>query len=363
MTRIEGIRLWLSVPILLGFVACQPPRPALPGPPPVSLSLQPGAATVTTGHAIQFGYRITSGGSTGVDWRVVEAGGGTIDAQAQYRAPERPGVYTVEARPQADPARAVRARVTVVPPPRGSISAPGTVAPEATDLLASVPVQPGCHFAWSLDGGTLLSGANADAVTFSAGAGPKVVLRCRVTNAAGDALTSSLEVPVTRPLSIQIGPASATLTVGRSMTFGYTLEGNGGPGVTWSLVPPGHGSVNGAGTYRAPTTPGIYTLQVASQAHPGTVARARVKVVAAPDADITAPASVAAGAAGLTAWVPEQAHATYAWEILGGVAISGQHGPILTFTAGDGPSLTLRCTVTNEAGDAFTRSLQVAVNR
>jgi hypothetical protein len=237
------------------------------------------------------------------------------------------------------------------------------VAPDARDLRAGVPVQPGCRFAWSLSGGTLQSGVDTDTVTFNVGAGPKLVLTCRVTNAAGDALTSSLEIPVARPLSISIGPATATLTVGRTMKFGYSLEGNGGPDVTWNLVPPNAGTVDADGNYQAPATPGTYTLQVAARAHPDTLARAQVKVVAAPEATITAPESVKAGAAGLTARVPEQAGATYAWEIQGGTATAGQSGPIVTFSVGEGPTLTLRCTVTNEAGDELTHALQIEVKR
>ena len=363
MTREAWILSGSLVPILLGLAGCRPPRPALPEAPPVALRLQPEAVTLTAGHEFRFGYHITSGQGLGVDWRVPEPGGGTLDAQGHYRAPDHVGVYTVEARPQADPARAARAKVTVVPAPRGDISAPPAVAPEATDLRAGVPVQPGCRFAWNLRGGTLLAGADTDTVTFSAGPGPKLILGCRVTNPAGDAITSSLEIPVTRPLSISIGPARATLTVGRTMKFGYTLEGNGGPGVTWSLIPPDAGTVDAVGTYRAPATPGLYTLQVAATAHPDATAQARVKVVAAPEAAITAPESVLAGAVGLAARVPAQAGATYVWEIQGGTATAGQHGPVLTFTAGDGPLLTLRCTVTNEAGDAYTRSVQVDVKR
>ena len=356
---------WASaiLAVLLGRLACQPPHPALPAPPPVVLSLQPASATVTTGHELQFGYRITSSTQMGVSWRVLEPGGGRVNAQAQYQAPDHPGVFTVEARLLAAPAQAVHARVTVVPPPLGPITAPDAVAPGATPLHASVPTQPGCRFAWGLDGGRLLSGADTHAITFSAGAGPDLVLRCQVTNPAGDTLTSSLEVPVARQPSLQITPAAATLTVGRAMTFGYTLAGSGGSGVTWSLVPPSRGSVQADGTFRAPTTPGICILQVAAQAHPEITARARVKIVAAPDAHITAPVSLTAGAAGLTARVPAQVHATYAWHIQGGTADAGQHGPVFTFTAGDGPTLILRCTVTNEAGDTSTGTLTLPVAR
>ncbi len=352
---------WAFLAILLGGMACQPPHPALPVPPPVILSLQPMSATVTTGHGIRFGYRITSSTQMGVAWRVLEPGGGTVDAQARYQAPDHPGVFTVEARPLAAPAQAVRARVTVVPPPLGPITAPASVAPEAAHLRASVPAQPGCRFTWSVAGGVLQSGADTHAITFSAGPGPNLILRCQVTNPAGDTLTSSLDVPVARRPTVQITPATATLTVGRAMTFGYTLTGSGGSGVTWGLVPPSRGSVKDDGTFRAPDTPGICVLQVAARAHPEVASRARVKVVAAPEAHISAPAAMAAGAAGLTAQVPAQDHATYAWHIQGGTADAGQHGPIFTFTAGHGPTLTLRCTVTNEAGDTSTGTLTLPV--
>lgn len=362
MARKDWIQAGMAMGALL-LAACRPPQPALPPPPPVSLSLQPVEATVTTGHDLQIGHRITSGSGTGVDWRVVEPGGGTVDAQGRYRAPQRAGVFTVEARPQADPTQVARARVTVVPAPAGPISAPATVAPGAAGLRAGVPVQPGCHFAWTLTGGTLLSGADTDTVTFSAGDGPGLVLACRITNAAGDALTSSVEIPVARPLALHIGPAKATLTVGRSMKFGYTLEGNGGSEVIWSVDSPGGGTVDPAGTYHAPARPGTYTLQVASRVHPETVDRAQVRVVATPRSDITAPESVKAGAAGLTARVPEQPGARYAWEVQGGRATAGAQGPVLTFAAGEGPTLTLRCTVTNAAGDTAAGTVQLPVTR
>lgn len=362
MARKDWIQAGMATGVLL-LAACRPPQPALPPPPPVSLSLQPGDATVTIGHDLQIGHRITSGGGTGVDWRVVEPGGGTVDAQGRYRAPQRAGVFTVEARSQADPTRVARARVTVVPAPVGTISAPATVAPGAAGLRAGVPVQPGCHFAWTLTGGTLLSGADTDTVTFSAGDGPTLVLACRISNAAGDALTSSVEIPVARPLALHIGPAKATLTVGRSMKFGYTLEGNGGSEVVWSVDSPGGGTVDPAGTYHAPARPGTYTLQVASRVHPETTDRAQVRVVATPKAGITAPDSVKAGAAGLKAQVPEQPGARYAWEVQGGTATAGAQGAVLTFTAGEGPTLTLRCTVTNPAGDTAAGRVQIPVTR
>jgi hypothetical protein len=45
---------------------------------------------------------------------------------------------------------------------------------------------------------------------------------------------------------------------------------------------------------------------------------------------------------------------TYAWTVKGGTLTSAPTGRTVTFTAGDGPTLVLRCVITNEAGDAFT---------
>jgi hypothetical protein len=349
------------VSLLLGLAACKPPQPALPEKPIVTLRLQPTTATLTTSHEIQFGYRLTNGGGLGITWRVVESDGGTVDPKGQYRAPGHPGTYTIEARPQADPAQAVRAQVTVVPPPVEGISAPASVAPRSKNMVASLPTQPDSSFAWSIQGGTLQEGADTHAVTFSAGEGPTVLLSCRVVNAAGDALTSSLELPVTQPRTLRIEPPSAILTVGRTLQFGYALEGTGESEVVWSLLSPEGGTLDAHGSYRAPATPGTYLLQVASAAHPSTVAQAQVKVVPEPLAMITAPEAVKAGATGLTAQVAEQANTSYYWEVLGGTATAGQSCPVLTFTVGEGPTLTLRCHVVNEAGDRFTRSLKLNV--
>ncbi|HEX9083074.1 MAG TPA: hypothetical protein VF768_12410 [Holophagaceae bacterium] len=357
----NGMRGVAALSLLLGGLACQPPRPALPEPPAVQLSIRPEAVTVTAGHAFQFGHRVASTGSLAVTWRVVEPGGGSLDATGRYQAPDHPGTWTVEVRSLADPRQAAQARVTVVPPPRGPISAPLAVAPGAADLRASVPVQPGCGYAWSLEGGTLAGAADGPEVAFQAGQGPDLKLRCRVTNAAGDVLTASLDLPVAPVVPLAIAPAQATLTVGHSMTFGYTHAGT--ERLVWRVPDSDGGSVDAKGTYRAPAAPGLYTLQVAPSGHPDEASRARVKVVPAPVAPITGPAALAAGQAGLTARVPIQPGATYAWEIQGGSLTEGAWGPVVTFTAGAGPTLTLRCTVTNEAGDAFTGVLVLPVGR
>jgi hypothetical protein len=250
----------------------------------------------------------------------------------------------------------------VVAPPAGEIQAPAKVLAGATGLVARVPKVPGSTYAWSVTGGRLTGGEDSDAITFAAGAGPKVVLHCRVTNAAGDALKSSLSLPVASGVNLSITPKEVTLTAGRGMKFGYAIEGGISLKVRWSLAEPGAGSLDDKGRYQAPPSPGSYTVRVTSQDDPTRSATARVNVVEAPPEGLVAPTQFAPGEKDLRAIMPDVPGMTYVWEILGGTLTAGAGTPVAVFTAGDGPELTVRCRVTNAAGDSFqaTRVVKLA---
>ncbi len=345
----------------IGFVALALAGACWKGPgatvevPPATVRILPGPVTLTAGHEQRFTARFEGGPAGAVAWRVLEPGGGSVDADGAYRAPAAPGVYTVEAGARGGPGRDA-ARVTVVAPPAGDILAPARTLPGTAGLRASVAGVPGSRYAWSIAGGQLTGGEDTAAVTFTAGAGPKVRLTCRVTNAAGDSLDSSLEVPVAAPVSLAIQPAQVTLTAGRAMKFGFTIEGGISLGVTWSLGEPGAGSLDQAGHYVAPEVPGAYSVRVAAKDDPTRTATARVQVVARPPEALVAPAAFEPGATGLRASVPEVAGMTYAWSIEGGAITSGAGTPAVVFSAGPGPSLTLRCRISNGAGDSFLAS-------
>jgi hypothetical protein len=145
-----------------------------------------------------------------------------------------------------------------------------------------------------------------------------------------------------------------TLTAGRSMKFGYDLAGGTTLGVVWRLGEPGAGSLDGSGNYVAPRVPGRYTVRLASADDPTVAATAVVKVVPEPPQTLFAPDTFLPGAQGLKARVPDLGGMTYAWQIEGGTLTTGADGPSVLFDAGPGPAVTLRCRITNEAGDAFT---------
>jgi hypothetical protein len=317
-------------------------------PPPV-VTVVPAQATLTTGRSTAFAARVDGDPARKVAWSVVEPEGGTVDGAGTYLAPASPGVFTVRAAVQAG---AGVAKVTVVAPPAGTIQAPSRVLAGAGDQTARIEPVPGSQYLWSITGGSITAGTGSPAVVFTAGNGPKVTLACKVTNAAGDKLDSSVEIPVAAPVSLTISPAKVTLTAERSMKFGFNLEGGTTLGVVWTLGEPGCGSLDATGRYVAPAVPGIYTVRVAAKDDPTKEAVAQVKVVPKPPEGLFAPDTFLPGAQDLAARVLDVPGMTYAWSIEGGTLTSDPGKPAVTFTAGSGPNLTLRCRITNEAGDS-----------
>jgi len=320
---------------------------------PQAVEVVPAAVTLTTERSFTFTARIDGEPATEVAWSVLEAGGGKVDGAGAYRAPASPGVYTVRAQAKDGEGQPAAAKVTVVAPPAGEIIAPPRMLPQTAQVARIAPVA-GSHYRWSIVGGLITAGTDTASVSFQTGAGPRLTLACRVTNAAGDALNASLELPVAAPVTLSIKPAAATLTAGRSMKFGFDLAGGTSLGVAWSLGEPGAGKLDGAGHYVAPAVPGRYTVRVSSADDPATSATAVVKVVAKPPESLFAPDTYLPGAEGMKARVPDLAGMSYAWEVAGGTITAGASAPSMMFEAGKGPSLTVRCKVTNEAGDSFT---------
>jgi len=356
-----GIGGGLGVAAVVLCTGCwRGPGPAVE-PQPVTVRILPAAATLTTGRTQTFTAQVDGSPAEGVAWSVLEAGGGAVDGAGGYRAPAKPGVYTVRAQFKEEPGLSAAAKVTVVAPPAGEISAPQRVMPDTPDLKANIVPVAGSQYHWTITGGRITAGTDTASVTFQAGSGPRLVLACRVANAAGDVLNASLEVPVAAPVALSIKPGAVTITAGRTMKFGFDLAGGTSLGVVWSLGEPGAGSLDASGHYVAPTVPGRYTVRVASADDPATAATAQVKVVAAPPETLFAPDSFLPGAEGLRARVPDLAGMTYKWQVEGGTITAGADGPSMVFEAGAGPTLTVRCLISNEAGDSFSAVKELKV--
>jgi hypothetical protein len=83
-------------------------------------------------------------------------------------------------------------KVQGLPPAAVAITAPASASAGATSLSASVPTQTGCTYAWTIVDGTLVSGATANAATFTAGSAGTLTLGCTVTNAYGSTSAQAL---------------------------------------------------------------------------------------------------------------------------------------------------------------------------
>lgn len=329
-------------------------EPAPAGPEiPARVEVRPASATVTVGHTLPFKAWIESEPAGEVTWSMPEPAGGSVDAQGLYRAGSKPGAYTLLASWNGAPERRATAKVTVVAAPAGEITVTPHIMAAAQGLHASVPAVPGCSYQWSLSGGLISAGADGPVLTFEAGAGPSLKLACRIVNAAGDALSSSLEVPMVPAVALTIKPAAVTVTAGRTLKFGFEISGGNTLAVAWSLGEPGAGSIDKTGRYLAPVVPGDYTVRATSVDDPARFATAAVKVVAPVPDGLHAPGAFLPGAQGLRASVPQVAGVSYAWEIVGGTLVSGADAAEVVFDAGAGPALTVRCRLRNEAGDSL----------
>ncbi|MBS1784167.1 MAG: hypothetical protein JST24_01920, partial [Acidobacteria bacterium] len=107
----------------------------------------------------------------------------------------------------------VAATVSVIPAPIATITTAPAVSQGATGLPASVPVQDGCTYAWTITGGTLTGDASSHAITYSAGDTGSLKLTCTVTNQAGDEVTGQA---VVQDSALDV---SGTYTDGFGITF------------------------------------------------------------------------------------------------------------------------------------------------
>jgi hypothetical protein len=94
----------------------------------VAVDVSPRDAEVGPGSSATFAAAVTGTANTAVSWRVVETGGGTIDAAGRYVAPQTLGTYRIVAASVADPSVSSTATVTVTSNPSPPPAPPATCA-------------------------------------------------------------------------------------------------------------------------------------------------------------------------------------------------------------------------------------------
>jgi len=93
----------------------------LPVETPTSVRVKPHLAVVVQGGTKQFTATVFGAENEDVIWSVVEAGGGEIDANGFYTAPDTLGTYTIRATSVVDPESYGEATVRVVASGSGTV--------------------------------------------------------------------------------------------------------------------------------------------------------------------------------------------------------------------------------------------------
>ncbi len=127
---------------------------------------------------------------------------------------------------------------------------------------------------WENDGAFDTEWNTAQTATHQYSAPGSYVVRLAVKD--GDGMITELTQVVAVSLRVVIAPAAAVLTIGQSQTFTSAVDGSADQSVTWSAS----GGTVDNGVYRAPLTPGTYTVTAASAVDPAQSATATVQVQA-----------------------------------------------------------------------------------
>jgi hypothetical protein len=231
----------------------------------ISLTISPTSLNLVLGMGFQFGYVIDGPFTGNPAW---SASGGAVTQTGYFTAPLVQGTYTV-AVSLSSLNLSASATVTVAP-----VSL--TITPTQVALVSGQAQQ----FGWSLNGGGvtfLVLEAGGGSIT-QAGLYTAPSLPGIYTVQATSTLDTSkiVQANVTvNSISIVIDPPAVTLEVNQIMRFG--LSSNNG-GVAWSAT---GGMIDDQGYYKAPLTPGVFTVTARSLLDPTKTATSQVTVVAA----------------------------------------------------------------------------------
>jgi hypothetical protein len=330
-----------------------------PAVPPVSVSVAPSAATLTSGSGTQaFTATVLNAQNGAVTWQVNGIAGGnatvgTIAATGLYTSPAMPpspATVTVTATSVADSSRSASAAVTIRP--AGSVA----VTPAGANVQAGIGTQAfsatvsneaNSNVTWQVNG---IAGGNATVGTISAAglytapanvpAGGTATVTAVVT--ADPSKSASATVTVTAPVTVAVSPTTAMAQAGiGSQTFVATVSNTANKSLTWQVngVAGGNatvGTVTASGLYTAPASvpsPAAVTIMAVSAADPSRSASATL-TVSSPVAVTVSPASATVqagiGTQTLTVAVSNASNTAVTWQVNG---VTGGNASIGTVSA------------------------------
>ncbi len=234
-------------------------------PGDINVAVQPAAVSLDQGAAQAFGASVTGFDTDpSVVWSVQESGGGTIDADGGYVAPNAAGTFHVVAASHAAPSRTGKAAVTVA---SVAITAgpQGVLVEKLTSQLLTATVTGSVNHGvdWSVQtpgGGTIDATGTYQAPSAT---GTYTVV---ATSQADPSKQATVAVKVVDVL-VKVSPATATVAAGATQPFTAAVLGIDDQSVVWSIQEPNSGATIGSdGTLTAPIAGG--TIHVIASSAP-----------------------------------------------------------------------------------------------
>jgi len=277
----------------------------------VSVTLSPGATSLTTGSALSYTATVSGSTNSAVTWTVdgVQNGGsaiGTITGTGNtvtYTAPATTGNHTVQATSLADPTKSASSAISILAPPLsvGVVLSPGAsslTAGTALSLTATVSGSTNSAVTWTVDGvqngsstvGTITGTGNTVTYTAPVTTGSHLI---QATSVADSSKSASSAITILAPpptVGVVLSPGVSSLTVGSTLSITAAVSGSTNPAVTWSVdgVQNGNstiGTITGTGntiTYTAPAVAGNHIIQATSVADSSKSGSSSITVLVAP---------------------------------------------------------------------------------
>lgn len=268
-TRARRLLGWCTLLLPAGLLsfACGSTPPVEDPLPPYHLHISPSEVQLPAGTSQLFSAAGPDHSPASVRWSVVEPDGGTIDESGIYTAPIQTGSFTILARSVAIPSVYAEATVQVVEGVTVAIS-PRMVSLEFEETQRFSAILGGTSkqaVRWAVrepDGGTI-----DDEGVYRAPAveGDFHVIATSVEDPSRRDIAS---VRVRRPVEVRIDGAGVSIAAGDQRTFHAIVSGTSDQRVAWSVLEPGGGSVDAAGTYTAPPYGGTFHVVATSAADP-----------------------------------------------------------------------------------------------
>jgi len=244
-------------------------------PAPVAVSISPATVTVNTSGTQTFTATVTGSSNTAVTWSV-GVGGGTITSAGVYTAGTIAGNYQVRATSVADPTKSAVAQVTVKKPSSGigvTISPTDvTVGPEEeVHFTATVSGTSNKAVNWFTSGSAKIT---ADGVYTSPEVGGNYTVT--VKSVADPSASATARVTVTgSAVGVIVTPATATVGTNEEVQLTGTVTSSADTRLTWTTD---GGTISTTGLFKAPLTPGTYTVTATSVAKPSKSATSKITV-------------------------------------------------------------------------------------